>query len=848
MSGRGTYSARLYSRREEVLERVLGPDRRARRERNKRRIGASIAAIALLGGLVTVSSSGGASVNAAPAGQGFTVSAADLQFILKQIEVSEHHAAQDLSVDPCAGLRPDPLYVPGPLVPYGLRTVDGSCNNLQTGRDKFGQSDQKFPRLTSTDLKPAEFGTSYAQITGTVVDSQPRTVSNLIVDQTIKNPSALDAARFPIRSQDPNGLDVTPCTGDPQPSDPDGTPNGCTPSWETLFIPNVTTDVGLSPPYNSLFTIFGQFFDHGLDKINNGGNGVVITPLKNDDPFMAGADRIFGTLDDLAPGSQIVAPLTRGSHNGDHQTTNSDSPFVDLSQAYTSHSAHQVFLREYEMVAGVPVTTGKLLGIVGGPTDGAMANWALVKSEAAAKLGLQLVDTDVNDIPLVLADPYGNYIPGPNGLPRFVAVSDPGGVPIVGGIEGNLGGPVPFDLPGVYKAVRISTAFLNDIAHSAGPGSIASPKTPDFVAAVAEGPGPDGILLDNPLTIEADESADNIPAVPEGPGPDGVLGNNPLTNDPAGNEAADNLLIDGGLDGPGVDCNTVNATAECSDDTYDPGLDLILVDDPLTTNPDEGADDTAPVAAGPGPNLIFADNPLTIDPLGNEAADNTPAVPAHDDNVAGGSLDPVAPGQYDDELLDLHVIAGDGRANENIGLTAIHNVFEREHNRLVADIKATLDANPALKLAYQTGGWGYGSRLFQAARFVTEMEYQHLVFEEFGRKIQPLINPFTVYHDNVNSAITAEFAHAVYRFGHSMLNDTIPRINEDGSHNDIELFDGFLNPQQYSNSGTATVLNGGQAPGPSSWASAIRSATSSTSSSPRRCAAVWSVSRSTWRR
>ena len=39
-------------------------------------------------------------------------------------------------------------------------------------------------------------------------------------------------------------------------------------------------------------------------------------------------------------------------------------------------------------------------------------------------------------------------------------------------------------------------------------------------------------------------------------------------------------------------------------------------------------------------------------------------------------------------------------------------------------------------------GWGYGERLFQAARFVTEMEYQHLVFEEFARKVQPMVNVF----------------------------------------------------------------------------------------------------------
>ena len=104
-------------------------------------------------------------------------------------------------------------------------------------------------------------------------------------------------------------------------------------------------------------------------------------------------------------------------------------------------------------------------------------------------------------------------------------------------------------------------------------------------------------------------------------------------------------------------------------------------------------------------------------------------------------------------------------------------------------------------------GWN-GERLFQAARFVTEMQYQHLVFEEFARKVQPGINPFEPFaftQTDVNPAITAEFAHAVYRFGHSMLMDTIPRINADGSRNDIKLLDGFLNPAAYYKNGTATL-------------------------------------------
>ena len=56
------------------------------------------------------------------------------------------------------------------------------------------------------------------------------------------------------------------------------------PSHKTLFIPNMTTDVGLSPPYNSLFTIFGQFFDHGVD-LTIKSAGAVFVPFKADDPL-----------------------------------------------------------------------------------------------------------------------------------------------------------------------------------------------------------------------------------------------------------------------------------------------------------------------------------------------------------------------------------------------------------------------------------------------------------------------------------------------------------------------------------------------------------------------------------
>src|SRR4051794_3633675 len=89
------------------------------------------------------------------------------------------------------------------------------------------------------------------------------------------------------------------------------------------------------------------------------------------------------------------------------------------------------------------------------------------------------------------------------------------------------------------------------------------------------------------------------------------------------------------------------------------------------------------------------------------------------------------------------------------------------------------------------------------------MEYQHLVFEEFARKVQPAVRPFHVYSPDINAAIPAEFAHAVYRFGHSMLDDDVARTNEDPvtgakSPNDLKLLDAFLNPPAYFQNGAGT--------------------------------------------
>ena len=211
---------------------------------------------------------------------------------------------------------------------------------------------------------------------------------------------------------------------------------------------------------------------------------------------------------------------------------------------------------------------------------------------------------------------------------------------------------------------------------------------------------------------------------------------------------------------------------------------------------------------------------------------------------------------YDDELLDAHFIAGDGRVNENIALTAVHHVFHSEHNRQVDEIKATVlrqrrcrrsspqwlvagaDQATASRLSS-----GTASACSRPRKFATEMQYQHLVFEEFARKVQPNIDAFLMYDATINPAIVAEFAHTVYRFGHSMLTETVDRLDPNFVVERDRPDRGLPQPARVRRPAALTRRRGRRRhrarhdpPG---------SATRSTSSSPRRCATTCSACRST---
>lgn len=161
---------------------------------------------------------------------------------------------------------------------------------------------------------------------------------------------------------------------------------------------------------------------------------------------------------------------------------------------------------------------------------------------------------------------------------------------------------------------------------------------------------------------------------------------------------------------------------------------------------------------------------------------------------------------YDNELLDAHYIAGDPRVNENVALTAIHAVFHDEHNRLVAQIKDLIQQQDQIVPGF-AAQWS-GDQIFQAAKFANEMQYQHMVFQEFARHISPNIDAFAQYNVTLNPNITSEFANAVYRLGHSMLTDTIDMVNAAGEKTSVSLVSAFLNPTLYASTGPADILKG----------------------------------------
>lgn len=142
-------------------------------------------------------------------------------------------------------------------------------------------------------------------------------------------------------------------------------------------------------------------------------------------------------------------------------------------------------------------------------------------------------------------------------------------------------------------------------------------------------------------------------------------------------------------------------------------------------------------------------------------------------------------------------VAGDIRANEQVGLTAMHTLFVREHNRLAGRIA---EANPALT----------GQEIFELARKIVGAQMQVITYEEFLPVLLGwgALPPYEGYDPDIDPTIATEFSTAAYRFGHTMLSPSLLLVDAEGLEARLSLFEAFFDPSLLVRQGISGVLRG----------------------------------------
>ncbi|GFT51376.1 peroxidasin [Trichonephila clavipes] len=115
-------------------------------------------------------------------------------------------------------------------------------------------------------------------------------------------------------------------------------------------------------------------------------------------------------------------------------------------------------------------------------------------------------------------------------------------------------------------------------------------------------------------------------------------------------------------------------------------------------------------------------------------------------------------------------LAGDVRANEQLGLLAMHTLWMREHNRI------------AKELFNHNRHWD-NDKIYHEARKIVGAIMQHITYAHWlpkvlGKDGYAQLGPYKGYNPNVNPSIANVFATAALRFGHTLINPELMRLNE----------------------------------------------------------------------
>lgn len=143
-------------------------------------------------------------------------------------------------------------------------------------------------------------------------------------------------------------------------------------------------------------------------------------------------------------------------------------------------------------------------------------------------------------------------------------------------------------------------------------------------------------------------------------------------------------------------------------------------------------------------------------------------------------------------------VSGDKRVNENPVLTAIHTLFNREHNSIAKEVKR----------AYPSGTDEF---IFQLARKANIAQFQAIVYFGFipavlGRRLPKYA--LRGYRRRKNGGITNEFSTIGFRVGHTLINPKMTSINSHGKISKIDLRDAFFQPKTFERIGMDALFRG----------------------------------------
>ncbi|CAI4224998.1 unnamed protein product [Auanema sp. JU1783] len=114
-------------------------------------------------------------------------------------------------------------------------------------------------------------------------------------------------------------------------------------------------------------------------------------------------------------------------------------------------------------------------------------------------------------------------------------------------------------------------------------------------------------------------------------------------------------------------------------------------------------------------------------------------------------------------------LSGDFRANEQQALAVMHTIFLREHNRI------------ARKLKRINKHWD-GDTIYQETRKIVGAMIQHITYNEWlpivlGSKTMEKFRSLR-YNPNIHAGISNAFATAAFRFGHTLINPILLRLDK----------------------------------------------------------------------